>query len=268
MSETLPELEIADGVATLTLDRPALLNALSIETIRGLRRRIAEIAGRSDVRALVLTGRGRAFCVGADLSDPVISLDGPLEERAGKLARLMRDDINPLVVELAGLAIPKIAAVNGPAVGAGLGLALAADIVIAAKSAYFMQVFTPKLGLVPDMGVTWHLPRLIGRARAIAWSMLGERLPAEKAVEWGLVWKAVPDDTLMAEATAVARQLAGGPTLALALLPQLIDEAAAADLAGALEAEADAQCRLVATADAQEAVLAFRAKRAATFHGR
>jgi 2-(1,2-epoxy-1,2-dihydrophenyl)acetyl-CoA isomerase len=179
----------------------------------------------------------------------------------------MRDDINPLMNELHDLPLPKVAAVNGPAVGAGLGLALAADIVIAAQSAYFMQVFTPKLGLVPDMGVTWHLPRLIGRARAIAWSMLGERLSAEKAAAWGLIWNVVPDDKLAEEARAVAQQLARGPTHALSLLATCFDEAKGS-YAAALDAEAAAQCRLVATSDAQEAVMAFREKRPPIFNGR
>src|SRR5260221_426801 len=186
MTDSPVDLVVENGVATLTLNRPDVLNALSIGTIRALRDALAAVRANPNARALVLTGCGRGFCTGADLNDPVIALDGPLDERADKLARLMAADINPLMAELQALPLPKVAAVNGPAVGAGIGLALAADIVLAAESAYFLQVFTPRLGLVPDMGVTWHLPRLVGRARALAASLLGERISAETAADWGL----------------------------------------------------------------------------------
>ncbi len=159
----------------------------------------------------MVTGRGRAFCTGADLSDPEIALDGALEERPAKLAVLMRETINPLMEELRSFPKPTIAAVNGPAVGGGIGIALSTDITIAASSAYFMQVFTPKLGLVPDMGVTWYLERLVGRARARGLAMLGDRLPAQEAADWGMIWKAVPDDMFSAEVTALANRIAGGP---------------------------------------------------------
>ena len=262
------DFNIQGGVARLTLNRPKVMNALAMSTIREMRLALREISSHGDVRVLLITGAGRAFCTGADLSDPEISLDGKLDDRAGKLAVLMRDEINPLVAEIHALPIPRIAVVNGPAVGAGVGLALAADIVLAGRSAYFMQVFTPRLGLVPDMGTTWHMPRLIGRARALGSAMLGEKIDAARAEEWGLIWKAVDDDVLQAEAQRLADRLAAGPTAAFAALSRCLDSSYENDLIAQLAVEADVQCSLVSSADAQEAVQAFRDKRPPAFKGR
>ena len=262
------ELSVGNGVARLTLNRPKVMNALAMSTIREMRAGLREISSWPDARVLVITGAGRAFCTGADLSDPEISLDGPLNDRAGKLALLMRDEINPLVAEFHALPMPKIAAVNGPAVGAGVGLALAADIVLAGRSAYFTQVFTPRLGLVPDMGTTWHMPRLIGGARALGSAMLGEKIDAARAEAWGMIWKVVDDDALYAEAERIAAQFAAGPTAAFAALSCCIDTSYDNTLATQLAIEADAQCRLVSSADAQEAVQAFRDKRPPVFTGK
>jgi 2-(1,2-epoxy-1,2-dihydrophenyl)acetyl-CoA isomerase len=180
----------------------------------------------------------------------------------------MTEEINPLMDELRSFPKPTIAAVNGPAVGGGIGIALSADITIAASSAYFMQVFTPKLGLVPDMGVTWYLERLVGRARARGLALLGDRLSAQDAADWGMIWKAVPDDTFSDEVAALAHRLADAPPLAMRLLSGLLDEASSNDFAAQLEREKVLQCKLVVTQDAQEAVLAFREKRPARFIGR
>jgi len=262
------EFSVESGVARLTLNRPKVMNALAMTTIRELRTILRDVQSRGEARALLITGAGRAFCTGADLSDPEISLDGRLEDRAAKLAVLMHNEINPLVAEFHALPIPKIAAVNGAAVGAGVGLALAADIVLAGRSAYFTQVFTPRLGLVPDMGTTWHMPRLIGRARALGSAMLGEKIDAVRAESWGMIWKVIDDDALQAEAMRLAAQFAAGPTSAFAALSRCIDASYENDLQAQLEVEAEAQCSLVSSVDAQEAVQAFRDKRAPAFRGK
>ena len=267
MQEPAVTVAVEAGIATLSIDRPRVMNALSGGAIREMRAALATLRGHQDVRVLVLTGKGRAFCTGADLSDPEIALDGDLADRPKKLESLMRGEINPLMREIQEFPRPTIAAVNGPAVGGGIGIALSADIVFAAQSAYFMQVFTPKLGLVPDMGVTWHLERLVGRARARALAMLGDRITASQAADWGLVWKCVPDEAFGTEIAETAARLAATPPLAVAKLRGLLDEAADASFADQLERELVTQCHLVGTADAQEAVAAFREKRTPMFTG-
>jgi 2-(1,2-epoxy-1,2-dihydrophenyl)acetyl-CoA isomerase len=256
------------GVCTLEINRPQVMNAVAGSTIRELRAALADAMNNPDVRVLVVTGRGRAFCTGADLSDPEIALDGPLDERPAKLAVLMSEHVNPLMEELRSFPKPTIAAVNGPAVGGGIGIALSTDITIAAASAYFMQVFTPRLGLVPDMGVTWYLERLVGRARARGLAMLGDRLSAQDAADWGMIWKAVPDETFADAVAALARRMAEAPPLAMSRLSRLLDEAPSNDLKAQLDRERAMQCELVQTKDAQEAVMAFREKRPARFVGR
>lgn len=268
MTHESVSITLDDGIATLAIDRPQVMNALAASTIREMREALRGVREDTRARVLVITGQGRAFCTGADLNDAEIALDGPLAERPRLLDRLMAQEINPLMVEIQTFPKPTIAAVNGPAVGGGIGLALAADIAIAAESAYFMQVFTPRLGLVPDMGVTWHLERLVGRARARALALLGDRLPATTAAEWGLIWKTVPDPELSAEVMSAARRLADAPPLAVAALRKVLDEAPDNDFTTQLDFERIAQCGLVATQDAQEAILAFREKRPARFTGR
>lgn len=268
MSDEAILVAVEEGVATLTLNRPEVMNALAGSTIRHMRGSLKELADRGDVRVVVITGNGRAFCTGADLGDPEIALDGELEDRPAKLAALMRDQINPLMVELQNFPRPTIAAVNGPAVGGGIGVALAADIVIASDAAYFMQVFTPKLGLVPDMGVTWHMERLVGRARARGLAVLGDRLSATSAAEWGLIWKAVSAAEFDAEVASTARRIADAPPLAVKAVRKVLDAAPENGFAQQLDLECDVQCDLVGTADAQDAVLAFREKRQPRFTGR
>lgn len=268
MSQESIIVSIDAGIATIEINRPQVMNALAASTIRELRAALARLREDDNARAVILTGRGRAFSTGADLGDPEIALDGALSERPAKLAALMRTEINPLMEKLQSFPKPTIAAVNGPTVGGGIGLALSCDIVVAAESAYFMQVFTPKLGLVPDMGVTWHLERLVGRARARGLAMLGNRLSARDAADWGLIWKTFPDADLATEVKAIAQLLADSPPLGLKALSGILDEAPGHDFAQQLERECIVQCSLVLTEDAQEAVTAFREKRPARFVGR
>lgn len=264
--EAAVNLDIADGIATITLNRPQVLNALDTAMIGELREALRVIASGGSVRVVLMTGAGRAFCAGADLRDPVLTDHGE-DKRVGSRA-IMDKWINPLVTGLRGLPCPVVAAVNGAAVGGGIGLALAADIVIAAESASFVQVFVPKLGLVPDMGTTWHMTRALGPARARALAMLGEPVSARQAMAWGLIWKAVDDGALMNEARSVCERLRDGPPLALQRVSECIDSALENDLSTQLEIEAGHQSALNASEDALEGILAFREKRTPVFRGR
>lgn len=246
------------GVTTVTIARPERLNALSGETVDELRRAVEE-AGRSGARCLLLAGEGRGFSSGADLA-----AGGGLPDDVGAS---LEKHFNPLLEALFALPIPVVAAVNGPCAGAGCSLALAADIVIAARSAYFLQAFV-NIGLIPDAGATWLLPRLAGRARAMEMMMLGERVPAEKALEWGLISRVVEDEHLASEAVALATQLAQGPTMALGLIRKLAREAGHIPLNEALAAERAAQREAGATEDFRNAVTAFLQKRQTRFEGR
>lgn len=246
------------GVATLTIARPERLNALSAETVDELREAVEE-TGRSGARCLLLTGEGRGFSSGADLAS-----EGGLPEDAG-LA--LERHFNPLIEALFALPIPVVAAVNGPAAGAGCSLALAADVVIAARSAYFLQAFV-NIGLIPDAGATWLLPRLAGRARAMEMMMLGERVPAEQALAWGMIGRVVDDEDLASEAVALATRLAQGPTVALGLIRRLARDAEQLPLTQALAAERAAQRRAGETQDFKAAVMAFLRKLKPQFEGR
>jgi len=248
----------ADAVATVTIARPDRLNALSGATVDELRAAVEE-AGRSGARCLLLTGEGRGFSSGADLAS-----DGGLPDDAGAA---LEKHFNPLIEAIFALPIPVVAAVNGPCAGAGCSLALAADIVVAARSAYFLQAFV-NIGLIPDAGATWLLPRLAGRARAMEMMMLGERIPAEKALEWGLISRVVEDEQLASEATALATRLAQGPTVALGLIRRLAREAGHQPLSEALAAERSAQREAGRTQDFRGAVAAFLQKQSARFEGK
>lgn len=259
-------LDVSEGIAVLTLNRPDVLNALNTALIADFRGALRDVAADKAIRALLLTGAGKAFCAGADLRDPVLTDYGD-DKRAGSRA-IMAKWINPLVIELRQLPCPTIAAVNGMAVGGGIGLALAADIVIAARSAAFVQVFVPKLGLIPDMGTTWHMTRTLGPARARALAMLGEPISAQQAMDWGLIWKAVDDGLLLEQARSVAERLRDGPPLALQRVSRCIDSALENDFTSQIEIEADHQSSLNTTHDALEGILAFREKRKPVFRGR
>jgi len=246
------------AVTAVTLARPDRLNALSAQTVDELRSAIEE-AERSGARCLLLTGDGRGFSSGADLAS-----GGGLPDDAGAA---LEKHFNPLIEALFALPIPVVAAVNGPCAGAGCSLALSADIVIAGRSAYFLQAFV-NIGLIPDAGATWLLPRLAGRARAIEMMMLGERVPAEQALAWGMISRVVEDEDLETESVALATRLAQGPTVALGLIRRLAREAGHASLGDALTAERAAQREAGRTADFRGAVAAFLQKRQARFEGK
>jgi 2-(1,2-epoxy-1,2-dihydrophenyl)acetyl-CoA isomerase len=252
--------EITDGVALLTLNRPDKLNAFNDQLHKDISEALTQVENEAAIRTLVITGAGRGFCSGADLS---ARLDSSTSSTGDALDR----HYHPRLRRLRALKKPVVAAVNGPAAGAGMSLALACDIVFAAQSATFIQAFT-RIGLLPDAGSTYFLPRLIGTARAKALTMLAEPLTAAQAEAWGLIWKAVPDDKLMSEALALARKLAQGPTLALGLTKAAIDASINNDLDKQLDVERDAQVKLTQTQDFREGVAAFMQKRPAKFTGK
>ena len=254
-------LDISDGLATITFNRPDRLNALNSALKAELLSAIRQIGKpASGVRCLMITGAGRGFCAGADLAESGM---GGSEADSG--ANLM-DSYHPILLELAGLEMPIVAAVNGVAAGAGMSLAIAADIVIAARSAYFLQAFV-NIGLVPDAGSTFVLPRLIGDARARAMMMLGEKLSAEDAATWGMIHRVVDDRSLVEEAQATAHKLAHGPTLALSAIRKLMASSATNGFAQQLQAEATSQRVASQTEDCVEGVTAFIQKREADFSG-
>ena len=252
--------DVVDGVATLTLNRPDKLNAFNDQLHRDIADALTRVENEAAIRALVITGAGRGFCSGADLAQ---GLGGPGRSTGDALDQYY----HPRLRRLRQLPKPVIAAVNGPAAGAGMSLALACDIVLAAQSAVFIQAFT-RIGLVPDAGSTYFLPRLIGTARAKALTMLAEPLTARQAEEWGLIHKAVPDAQLMDEAMALARKLARGPTVALGLTKAAIDRSLGNDLDAQLALERDSQKEASRSPDFREGVAAFLEKRPAQFTGK
>ncbi|MCP1610581.1 2-(1,2-epoxy-1,2-dihydrophenyl)acetyl-CoA isomerase [Azospirillum lipoferum] len=256
-------LDIADGVATITLNRPDRLNSFTAAMHEELREAVAEVRDDKSVRCLLLTGAGRGFCAGQDLSDRAVApgAQGP------DLGVSIETNYNPLIRSLRSLPMPVVCAVNGVAAGAGANIALACDIVLAARSASFIQAFC-KIGLIPDSGGTWTLPRLVGHARAMGLAMLGDKVPAEQAEAWGMIWKAVDDDTLMAEAGALARHLATQPTHGLALIKRALNASSANDLDTQLDLERDLQREAGRSHDYREGVSAFVEKRAPKFEGR
>jgi 2-(1,2-epoxy-1,2-dihydrophenyl)acetyl-CoA isomerase len=250
------------GVAVLTLNRPDRLNSFTRAMHLEVRDALARVQADQSVRVLVLTGAGRGFCAGQDLADRAVDPGAPSVD----LGASVEEFYAPLVLTLKNLPMPVICAVNGVAAGAGANLALACDIVLAAKSASFIEAFS-KLGLIPDTGGTWHLPRLIGPARAMGLAMLGEKLSAEKAEAWGLIWRCVPDETLMDEALAMAKHFAAAPTKGLAFTKRAFQASYANTLAQQLQLEADMMRELGNSHDYREGVAAFLAKRAPQFKG-
>ncbi|HEX4242946.1 MAG TPA: enoyl-CoA hydratase-related protein [Steroidobacteraceae bacterium] len=260
-------IERRGGIAWVTLNRPERLNALNLQILQDLRAAAAMIQADRDVRAAVLTGAGRAFCSGADLmGDDLIGAPG--HSSGLRIRARMLDHFNPMVSEWNGLRVPLVVAVNGVAAGAGVSLALAGDIVLAARSATFLQVFAPKLGLIPDLGSTFHLPRLLGTARAKGLALLGDPLSAADAAAWGMIWASIDDAALPAEAERLARRLAEGPTEAFRRIKELFNREPPGTLDEQLAAEAEAQSALGDTADFAAGLQAFRDKRAAKFTGR
>jgi len=262
MDETSILVERHAGYRVITLNRPQRLNAFTEAMHQELKRALAEAESDDGCRALLLTGAGRGFCAGQDLNER-ISADGKTSVLGGALDA----HYNPLVRKLRSLPFPVVAAVNGIAAGAGANIALACDIVLAARSASFVQAFA-KIGLVPDSGGTWFLPRLLGPARARGLALTGEPLPAEKAEAWGLIWKTADDLELMAQAHQLCVHFAAGPTVGLALIKRLLDESWGNDLDSQLDLEREAQREASLTPDYAEGVRAFMAKRPAVFRGR
>jgi 2-(1,2-epoxy-1,2-dihydrophenyl)acetyl-CoA isomerase len=251
--------ETRPGWRRITLNRPDRLNALNVEMAEALIAALDAAEADPGCRALALTGMGRGFCAGQDLTAIV---DLP----AAEIPALI-DHYNPLIRRLRTSPLPIVCAVNGVAAGAGANLALACDIVLAARSASFVQAFA-RIGLIPDCGGTWFLPRLVGTARARALALLAEPLSAETAAEWGLIWQAVDDERLVPEAEALAERLASGPTVAFDLMKRALDASAGNDLARQLDLERDLQAEAAAAPDHAEGVRAFLAKRPPSFTGK
>lgn len=258
------QLTFAGHVAILTLNHPEALNAVSVQMLRGITAALTQIEDPANgARCLVLTGAGRGFCAGANLSDPERDRSGG-ERHAGSV---LEEWYHPILLRLRDLKMPLITAVNGPAAGVGMSFAMMGDIVIAARSAYFLQAFR-RIGLVPDGGSTFLLPRKIGWARAVELSMLAERLPAEKALEWGLVNRVVEDGQVLDTALSLARELAAGPTVSLTLIRKAYWQTFQNTYEEQLHLEAQLQKQAGHTEDFAEGVSAFLEKRPAAFKGR
>lgn len=259
MSADTVLLERDGPVAILRLNLPERLNPLALPLQERLRSLLADLSADRSVRALVITGSGKAFCVGADLT----GMRPPKDGRS--LGEWTRDTMvalsNRLIEDLRDMPFPVVSAVNGPCAGAGVGLALAADIVLAGRSAYFFLSFMPRLGILPDLGSTWFLERFVGRSRAVGMSLLGDRIGAEQAAQWGLIWDCVEDTDLQAKALTIAHRLASLPAHAAQEIRNIYDQAALQDLGGQLKFEAERQRNLIDQPEFEEGVRAFLEKR-------
>jgi 2-(1,2-epoxy-1,2-dihydrophenyl)acetyl-CoA isomerase len=254
---------VLEGVARITLNRPEQLNAISLAVHCQLGVILDDLEARSDIRVMVLTGVGRAFCAGQDLGERNVEAGAPMPDLGESVGRLY----NPLARRLTRLPFPWVCAVNGVAAGAGANLALLADIVIATQSARFVQSFA-KIGLMPDCGGSWMLPHLVGQARALAIALSGEPVSAGDAAAWGMIWKCVPDDAFAAYVDEFVAGLAAGPTLGLTATRNAIRSAWTRSFDEQLELERDGQRLLGRSQDYREGVTAFKQKRPARFTGR
>ena len=263
MSYQTIQFEINEGVARLTLNRPDRLNSFNVQMHQEVREALTQLASSTEARVLVLSGAGRGFCAGQDLGDRAVAPGA----QGVDLGDSIENYYKPLVLALRNLRMPVIGAVNGVAAGAGANIALACDLVIAARSASFVQAFS-KLGLVPDSGGTWFLPRLLGNARAMGLALLGDKLPAEQAAQWGLIWRCVEDAEFKSAVDQLAIQLAAAPTKGLARTKQAIYESWDRTLQEQLDVERDLQRELGRSQDYAEGVAAFTEKRAPKFVGR
>lgn len=256
-------LDIDGPVAVLKMDHQEVMNAVSMDMLGGLAEALDVIEEKkSDVRCVVLTGAGRAFCTGANLQGR--NQQKPGRSNAGAALEVA---FHPFLRRLRNLHCPLVTAVNGPAAGAGMSFALMGDMILVARSAYFLQAFR-RIGLVPDCGSTWLLPRLVGKARAVELSLMGERLPAETALQWGLVNRVYDDAVLMDEAMKLAHELAGGPTIALSLIRKLYWESPDNSFEDQLDLEYQSQRIAGMAEDFREGVTAFLEKRPAKFRGK
>ncbi|SEB21076.1 enoyl-CoA hydratase-related protein [Variovorax sp. YR216] len=255
--------EVNDGIATITLNLPAKLNPIALELQEGLRDSLARVRMHNEVRAVVLTGAGKAFCVGADLSAMNPPDDG--KTLGNRTAEWMQSMSHPLIEEIRALPVPVVCAVNGPAAGAGVGVALACDIVVAARSAYFYLPFLPKLGIVPDLGCTWFIPRRVGPARALGMALLDEKLGAEMAAQWGLIWACIDDGLLLLEALKIAQRLARLPAHAVLEARKAIEVSEHHSLSEQLHYESERQRELLDKPTFAEGVMAFLQKRVPVF---
>jgi 2-(1,2-epoxy-1,2-dihydrophenyl)acetyl-CoA isomerase len=254
---------VEEGVQRITLNRPEKLNSFNPEMHARLREALDQAERDASIRALLVTGAGRGFCAGQDLAERKFGPDAPPVD----LGASLEENYNPLVRRLRALEKPVVCAVNGVAAGAGANLALACDIVLAARSASFVQAFA-KIGLLPDSGGTWFLPRLVGAARAMGLALLAEKVPAEDAERIGLIWKCVDDARLIDEAQTLARALAAGPTRGYAFIKRALHASQSNDLDAQLDLERDLQRAAGLTDDYREGVTAFAEKRKPRFEGR
>ncbi len=262
MSFNTIEFNVEAGVATLTLNRPDTLNSFNTEMHEEVRTAMRQVKEDPSIRCLLLTANGRGFCAGQDLGDRAVSTEGGVPD----LGESVEKNYNPLIKSIMGLPKPVVCAVNGVAAGAGSSIALACDIVLAARSANFIQVFC-KIGLVPDSGGTWNLPRAVGLPRAKGLALLGDKLPAEQAESWGLIWRCVDDEELQLEARKLATHLATQPTRGLGMIKKLLRESSGNTLPEQLELEKNAMRELGQSHDYREGVAAFMEKRPAEFKG-
>ncbi len=262
MTETII-FEVVDGVARLTLNRPDRLNSFTVAMHEEVAAALTEAESDANVRVLVLSGAGRGFCAGQDLNDRAVTPGSEAVDLGASVEKYWA----PLIRRLTGLNKPVISAVNGVAAGAGANVALAGDIVIAARSAKFIQSFA-NIGLIPDSGGTWVLPRLLGQARALGLALTGDPLPAEQAAEWGMIWKCVDDDKLADEVNTLAARFAKGPTRGLAATKKAIRESWQHSLDAELNIERDLMRELGRSADYREGVAAFLEKRKPAFTGK
>lgn len=257
------EFEITEGVAVLTLNRPDRMNSFNTQMHGEVRDALKQVKKDGSVRCLLITGNGRGFCAGQDLSDRNVDPNAEMPN----LGKSIEKNYNPLIRTLQGLEMPVICAVNGVAAGAGANIAFACDIVLAARSASFIQAFC-KIGLVPDSGGTWTLPRLVGHARAMALSMLGDKISAEQAQSWGMIWQVIDDEQLKDEALSMAKRLATQPTKGLALIKRAIQSSWDNSFDEQLDLERDLQTLAGRTEDYREGVKAFMEKRQPDFKGK
>lgn len=257
------QLEINDGIALMTLNRPEQLNSFNTEMHEQMRTALKRIDQDKSIRVMVLTGTGRGFCAGQDLSDRNVAPGTQTPD----LGESLEKRYNPMIRKIKALPMPVICAVNGVAAGAGANIALACDIVLAAKSASFIQAFC-KLGLIPDSGGTWSLPKTVGMARAKGMALLGEKIGAEQAESWGMIWRAIDNDKLMDDTMTMAKHFASQPTKGLALIKRALHASDNNSFGEQLDLERDLQRLAGRTQDYREGVAAFMAKRPANFTGK